>query len=71
MEGNFGLRGRVLVSLVLHPEGFYSNVQIVQSSENNDFDNAALYAVNSAPKVIGADHFLDKPKRFIVGFIFD
>lgn len=71
MAGSFGLRGKVVVSLVLHPEGYYSNVQILESSENHDFDNAALYAINSAPKVIGADRFLDQPKRFVVGFIFD
>lgn len=71
LEGNFGIRGRVVVSMILHPEGYFSDVQLVESSDNADFDNAALYAVNSAPKLIGADRFIDKPKHFIVGFVFD
>ncbi len=71
IEGIFGAQGRVYVELVLHPEGYISDVQIVQSSEIQDFNAAALYAVNSAPKVIGVDKFLPKAKRFVVGFIFD
>lgn len=71
IEGTFGARGRVYVELVLHPEGYFSDVQIVQSSEIQDFDAAALYAVNTAPTVVGANKFLPKPKRFIVGFIFE
>ena len=71
MEGSFAIRGRVLVQLVLHPEGFYTDVQIVKSSDNHDFDAAALYAVNKAPRVIGADRLITKPKYLVVGFIFD
>jgi TonB family protein len=71
IEGTFGARGRVYVELVLHPEGYFSDVQIVQSSEIQDFDAAALYAVNKAPTVVGVDKFLPRPKRFIVGFIFE
>ncbi len=71
IEGVFGATGRVYVELVLHPEGYFSDVQIVQSSNVQDFDAAALYAVNTAPTVRGVDKFLSQPKRFIVGFIFD
>jgi TonB family protein len=71
IEGNLGMRGRVLVEMVLHPEGYYTDVQIVHSSNNQDFDAAALYAVNTAPKVVGADRFISQPKYFIVGFIFN
>lgn len=71
IEGTFGARGRVYIELVLHPEGYFSDVQIVQSSDFQDFDAAALYAVNTAPTVVGVDKFLPKPKRFIVGFIFE
>lgn len=71
IEGTFGVRGRVYVELVLHPEGYFSDVQIIRSSNNQDFDAAALYAINTAPTVVGADQFLKTPKRFVVGFIFD
>lgn len=71
MEGSFGLRGKVFVDLVLHPEGYFSDIQIIQSSGNQNFDAAAMYAINSAPTVIGADKFLSTPEHFVVGFIFD
>lgn len=71
IEGIFGARGRVYIELVLHPEGYFSDVQIVQGSDIQDFNAAALYAVNTAPTVVGVDKFLPRPKRFIVGFIFE
>lgn len=70
IEGYLGARGRVLVAMVLHPEGNFTNVQIIQSSDNPNFDNAALFAVNRAPDIPGAKRFLSKPKYFVVGFIF-
>jgi TonB family protein len=70
MAGKFGIRGRVLVGMTLHPEGYFSHVAIVSSSHNSDLDSAALFAVNKAPRVAGADRFLIAPKHFIVGFIF-
>lgn len=70
MAGEFGIKGRVLVRLTLHPEGFFSHVQILQSSNNRDLDAAALYAINAAPTVYGVDRFLSSPKNFVVGFIF-
>ncbi len=71
IEGRFGAQGRVFIELVLHPEGYFSDVQIVQSSDIQDFNTAALYAVNTAPTVVGASKFLSQPKRFVVGFIFE
>lgn len=71
MAGELGIRGRVVLSLTLHPEGHYSNVEMVRSSDNQDLDAAALYAVNSAPKVYGADRFISKPKHFVIGFVFN
>lgn len=71
VEGIFGARGVVYIALVLHPEGYFSDVQIVQPSEIQDFNAAALYAVNTAPTVVGVNKFLAKPTRFVVGFIFD
>lgn len=70
MAGEFGIKGRVLVKLTLHPEGYFSNVQMLQSSNNQDLDAAALYAVNAAPLVYGADRFITSPKNFVIGFIF-
>lgn len=70
VAGKFGIRGRVLVGMTLHPEGYFSHVAIVSSSHNQDLDGAALYAVNKAPRVYGADRFLSAPKHFVVGFIF-
>lgn len=69
-EGRLGAKGRVVVSLTLHPEGNISDIEIVRSSENQDFDAAALYAANTAPTVSGADMFISKPKFFVIGFIF-
>lgn len=69
--GQFGIRGRVIIKLTLHPEGYYSNIQMMQSSENRDLDSAALYAVNSAPTIVGADRFISKPKTFVIGFVFN
>lgn len=71
MEGSFGVRGRVIVEMILHPEGYFSDVRIVQSSENEHFDAAALYAVNKAPTVVGANRLLSRPKYLVVGFIFN
>jgi TonB family protein len=71
MEGTFGIQGRVYVHMLLHPEGYFSDVRIVQSSENNNFDAAALYAINRAPRVVGADQFISKPKPLLIGFIFN
>lgn len=68
--GELGIKGRVLIELTLHPEGYYSDVRMVKSSSNQDLDAAALYAVNSAPDVIGADRFITKPRHFVVGFVF-
>src|SRR3990167_720667 len=70
MEGELGIKGRVLVGLTLHPEGYISDIQILGSSNNHDFDSAALYAVNQAPAIPGADRFLSEPKHFVIGFIF-
>lgn len=69
--GRLGIRGKVIVEMVLHPEGYISNVHIVRSSSNQDLDSAALYAANSAPTVEGADRFIDKPKHFVVGFVYN
>lgn len=68
--GELGIRGRVLVRMTIHPGGYFSDVQIVKSSNTQDFDNAALYAVNQAPVIQGLDHFLSEPKSIVVGFIF-
>jgi len=69
-EGMLGIKGKVLIQLTLHPEGYFSDVQIVRSSQNENFDAAALYAVNTAPKLIGVNKLLPTPKHFIVGFLF-
>lgn len=71
MAGQLGIRGRAVIGLTLHPEGYYSHVQLLQSSNNPDLDAAALYAVNSAPHIPGAARFIDRPKHFVIGFIFN
>jgi TonB family protein len=70
VAGELGIKGLVLLEFTFHPEGYYSNLKMVKSSNNQDLDAAALYAVNAAPKVYGADRFISKPKRMVVGFIF-
>ena len=69
-EGMFGIRGKAIIGLTLHPNGRLSNVQLLQSTDNQDLDSAALYAVNAAPIVRGADKFISEPKYFVIGFIF-
>jgi TonB family protein len=69
-EGELGIKGQVLMGMTLHPDGTFSDVQIVASSNNENFDAAALYAVNNAPTIVGADRFLTQPKHFVIGFLF-
>lgn len=69
--GRLGIRGKVIVEMVLHPNGNITNVHIVRSSSNQDLDSAALYAANSAPTIEGAERFIDKPKHFVVGFVYN
>ena len=66
----FGIRGRAVVGMTLHPDGHFTHIRLLQSTDNQDLDSAALYAVNSAPIVKGVDKFLSKPKYFVVGFVF-
>lgn len=69
--GEFGVTGRAVVGMTLHPGGYLTEIQLVKSSNNHDLDAAALYAVNKAPKIEGVDRFITEPKRFVIGFIFD
>ncbi len=68
--GRLGIKGRALIGLTLHPEGYFSDVELMKSSNSPDLDAAALYAVNQAPTVEGADRFINEPKHFVIGFIF-
>jgi TonB family protein len=68
--GRFGIKGRALIGFTLHPQGYLSDVQMLVSSQNHDLDSAALYAVNMAPTIVGVDRFIQKPKHFVIGFIF-
>jgi TonB family protein len=71
MEGSFGIHGRVLVEIILQPDGKIVDPQIIQSSNNENFDTAALYAVNKAPRIFGANKYVSKAKSYVVGFIFN
>lgn len=66
----FGIRGKTLIRFTLHPNGTISDVEMVQTSNTQELDTAALYATNTAPKVDGIDRFLREPKTFLVGFVF-
>jgi TonB family protein len=68
--GRLGIKGRALVGLTLHPGGYFTDVSLLESSQNHELDDAALYAVNQAPLVAGADRFINHPKHFVIGFIF-
>lgn len=70
LAGELGIKGRVIIAVTLHPDGRFSDIEILKSSDNADLDHAALRAVNQAPLADGADLFLKKPKRFVVGYIF-
>ena len=70
MAGEFGIRGRTVLGMTLHPEGYFTDVVMLESSNNEDLDAAALRAVNMAPKVFGADRFISEPKHFVIGFVF-
>jgi TonB family protein len=70
-EGMFGIKGQVVLAMTVNPAGYFTDVQIVRSSQNAAFDAAALYAVNSAPKIPGITKLLPQPKRIVVGFIFN
>lgn len=70
-EGMLGIKGRVIIELVLHPEGKFTDIHMLKSSDNQNLDAAALYAANTAPRVVGANRFLSHPTRFVVGFVFN
>ena len=70
-EGMLGIKGRVIVEVALHPEGYFTDIRMLKSSTNANLDAAALYAANTAPDVQGANRFLSEPTRFVVGFVFD
>lgn len=70
LAGEMGIKGRVFIAMTLSPDGHFSDIQMVRSSDSADLDAAALYAVNSAPIVRGADRFISAPKHFVIGFVF-
>lgn len=70
LAGQLGIKGRALIGMTLHPDGRFTNIELIQSSNSHDLDAAALYAVNHASLVAGADRFISAPKHFTVGFIF-
>lgn len=70
IAGKFGIAGRALIKLTLQPEGNITDVIVVESSNNHELDSAALYAVNAAPRIKDADHYIKKPKTMVIGFIF-
>lgn len=70
VAGMLGIKGRALVGLTLHPNGHLANIQLIQSTESQELDAAALYAANSAPTIKGVSKFISKPKRFVIGFVF-
>jgi TonB family protein len=70
LAGELGIKGRVLIGFILHPQGEFTDIQLIKSSDNADLDRAALYAANSAANIIGADRFISRPKHFVVGFVF-
>lgn len=70
-EGRLGIKGKVLIGLTLYPDGHFGDIKIVQSSNNHNFDSAALYASNTAPTIYGVDRFISQPKHFVIGFIFN
>ncbi len=68
--GMFGIKGQAVLAMTIHPDGHFSDIQIMKSSQNASLDAAALYAVNAAPKVIGISKLLPQSKRIVVGFVF-
>jgi len=70
VAGAFGIRGRAVIGLTLHPSGRITNIRLLQSANHQDLDAAALHAVHHAPIVKGVDKFLSKPKYFVIGFVF-
>lgn len=69
-EGRLGIHGRVILEMTLHPDGRFTDIRVVKSSDNHNLDMAALYAANNAPIISGVDRFLEQPKRFVIGFVF-
>jgi len=65
-----GIRGRTVIEFHLQLDGKYSNIKMLQSSGDHDLDIAALYAINTAPTIHDVKRFLNKPKHFVIGFVF-
>lgn len=68
---DFKLRGMSFVGFVLHPDGTLSNVQLIQSSKAGVLDDEAIAAVSAISPVKNVNEYVDKPKKLVVGIIFD
>lgn len=68
--GKFGITGRAIIGMTLHPDGHLSDIQLLKSTGNLNLDNAALYAVNQAPRVKRVNQYLSTAKHFVIGFVF-
>lgn len=68
--GQLGIKGRAIIGMTLQLDGKLTEIQLISGSESEELDRAALYAVNNAPQIVGANRFISEPKRFVIGFIF-
>jgi TonB family protein len=67
---DFHITGMVRIQFYITPQGYVSQVVLLQSSGSSQLDEAGLYAISNISPVKGVDLYLKKPRTLSVGIIF-
>ncbi len=70
VAADFNLRGTVLVSFILHPEGYVTSAHVMKSSGAGVLDDAARDAVGAMSPVGDVHEYVAAPEFLVVGIIF-
>jgi TonB family protein len=67
---DFHITGMVRIQFYITPQGYVSQVVLLQSSGSSQLDEAGLYAISNISPVKGVDLYLKKARTLSVGIIF-
>jgi TonB family protein len=67
---DFHITGMVRIQFYITPQGYVSQVVLLQSSGSSMLDDAGIYAISNISPVKGVDVYLKKPRTLSVGIIF-
>lgn len=70
VAADFNLRGTVLVSFILHPEGYVTGARVLKSSGAGVLDDAARDAVGAMSPVGDVHEYVAAPEFLVIGIIF-